>query len=1293
MSYKPLVFIFLLFQTAAMSAQSSVSERVSIDWAGDAQRRNASEVSELPDRIFPCLEFKGLPTYFFRKELDRPFGSAQVVISNQIFEPFAENKFTREQIAAISTDVQSLCKVSQGRMDYYNNLVVLPFRKNSSTGQIERLVEFTFTIENSSRSAVNRNATRAASQSVLAEGEWYKIAIDRDGVYRINKDLLSSLGVDVSSLNPNNINIYGNGGHQLPYENSEFRYDDLERNSIFVSSQGDSFGPNDYILFYGQGPDSWDLVEGETPDDMDRFVHLNHHYSDSAYYYIRVDDVDPERITDLTLSDETPDYVASRFHERLFHEKDISNLVRSGREFFGEIFDATTVQNFSFSADNSLPIEGIAEIKMAARSSSDPSNTAISMEGSTANIPITNVGSSAVSPVAILGTVQFPFTPDGDGIDVTIEFQKPDPSAQAWLDYIQLNFYRGLTMEGSQMHFRDPSTIGVGVSRFDLANASNVSQIWDVTDPTNVKNVPITPDEIVSFAMNTDELHEFVAFRNSNFLSPRGVGPVANQNLHALEDVDMVVVSSPLLVTAAERLAELHRADGMSVEVVTPMLIYNEFSSGNPDVTAIKMFLKSLYDKADGDEDLLPQYLCLFGDGNYTANKGVNNINTTNVIAFYSSESLSPTTSVVSDDYFGLLGDDEGEFISSMDMLDIGVGRIPAEGLAEANAYVDKLAAYMSDNTSSDGDSYCLGDEQGNPYGSWRNDVVFVSDDQDGSSGPGESVHMGSSDSLADSIYFNHNDFNVEKIYMDAYLQESTPGGERYPEGAEAIRRRVENGALVVNYIGHGGEKGWAHERILTIPTIQGWGNFNQLPVFMTATCELSRFDDPAFKSAGELIMMNPNGGAIALLTTTRIVYSNSNLALGKAFYHVAFNDEGGNGVTLGDISRMTKNAPNVAGNANSRNFSLLGDPAMKMAYPEFKVFTTELNGEPITAVLDTIKSLQEVSISGYVGTEDGTILSDFNGFVYPTVFDKKSNITVQNNDGGIDYNFDVFKNVIYRGKASVENGLFTFSFVVPRDINYNVDVARVSYYAVAGNRDAHGHFESFKIGGAVEGAELNTVGPEIDLFLNDSTFVFGGLTDEAPILFAKVFDENGINTVGNGIGHDIAATLDGQTNDQIVLNEFYESDLNTFKSGEIRYQLNGLTDGSHNLTLKVWDVHNNSSQSYTEFVVASSAELALDHVLNYPNPFTTHTEFFFEHNQVCDVLEVQIQVFTVGGKIVKTIHNTVESNGFRSDGVVWDGKDDFGDKIGRGVYVYRVQVKTPDGQKAEEFEKLVILN
>ncbi|MCB0762043.1 MAG: type IX secretion system sortase PorU [Flavobacteriales bacterium] len=1278
--------------TLITAAQSRVEEDVKIVWKDAFVSRNPSDLALFPDHVYPGTEFRELPTYYFRKELKGTFNQVQVQLSNFQFEPVSSHDFTSDQLEFITTDVQYTAQLSKSRNTAYDNVILLPFRKNPVTGNLERLVSVKISLTNSS-GLTNGQYRTAADNSVLREGEWYKLAIDRDGVYRIDKNVLENLGVDVSNINPQQINIYGNGGELLPFDNSEFRYDDLEKNSIFVSSTSDSFSASDYILFYGKGPDSWNWVETDDEDDRDRFVHHKHYYSDSAYYYLRIDDTDAERIAEATLSSNSTTFDCDVFLERMFHERDVVNLVKSGREFFGESFGTTNTQTFNFTANNSVPDTGWAQVQMVAHSIVDPMTVDIVVESTTGFMEIGKVGTSAVSPAGILKSTGFPFIPNGDNVETILQFNPADPSDDAWLDYIALNFYRELRMEGSQMHFRAPASQGE-VTTYHLANASNVFEIWDVTDFTNVRKVPFTLNgEEATFTMESAGIKEFIAFRNSNYLTPRTVGPVMNQNLHALEDVDMIIVAAPLLVNAANRLADFHREEGLVVEVVEPMQVFNEFSSGNPDVTAIKMLMKSLYDKAAGDEELMPKYLCIFGDANYAANKGVNNFTGSNVIAFYSSESLSPTGSVISDTYYGLLDDSESEFISSLDMADIGVGRIPAENTAEANAYIDKVAVYLSGNTSATGEAYCLGDETPNPYGDWRNKVVFVSDDQDGSDGPNELIHMQSSDSLADSVYINTNDYDVEKIYMDAYLQETTPGGERYPEGSEAIRRKVQDGALLVNYIGHGGEKGWAHERILTIPVIEAWTNLSTLPVFMTATCELSRYDDPGFKSAGELIMMSDQGGAIAMLTTTRIVYSNSNLALGKAFFHVALRDEEYTDLALGDIVRLTKNSSGVAGNTNSRNFSLLGDPAMRMRYPKYDVYTSELNGVPIQAEMDTVKSLEEVVVKGYVGTSDGTLLPDFNGFVYPTVFDKMSDVSVQNNDGGNEYSFDVFNKVIYRGKASVSNGEFEFRFVVPRDINYNIDQARISYYAVSGNDDAHGHFDHFKIGGSADNVELNTQGPEVNLYMNDSTFVIGGVTDENPVLFAKVYDENGINTVGNGIGHDIAAILDENTSDQIVLNDFYESDLDTYKSGEIRYQMSSLSEGSHKLSLKVWDVHNNSSTAYTEFVVAPSAELALEHVLNYPNPFTTRTEFFFEHNQACDVLEVQIQVFTVSGKIVKTINQLVQTTGYRSEGIVWDGKDDFGDKIGRGVYVYRVQVVTPEGQKAEQFEKLVILN
>jgi hypothetical protein len=481
------------------------------------------------------------------------------------------------------------------------------------------------------------------------------------------------------------------------------------------------------------------------------------------------------------------------------------------------------------------------------------------------------------------------------------------------------------------------------------------------------------------------------------------------------------------------------------------------------------------------------------------------------------------------------------------------------------------------------------------------NKLIFVADDQDGSSGPGEYYHTSHSDTLTRDVAFNHPSYDLIKIYMDAYQQESTPGGERYPAGEDEIRNRIENGALIVTYLGHGGERGWAHERILNIETISNFTNKYRLPLFLTATCELAKFDDNSQTTAGEVLVMNPNGGAIAAMTTTRIVFVTANYQLDTAFFECALKDLDPE-LTLGKINMLTKNGV-PASNDSKPNFSLLGDPALRLRYPKENVVTTAINGVDIANYNDTIKALEEVTITGMVTNAAGEKITNFNGYVYPNVFDKITRVTTLNNDrdpidgGGLYLQYNTWNKIIFRGKASVINGDFTFKFVVPYDINYTVGTGRISYYGVANGIDAHGAGENFKIGDLLSTAELNTVGPEIALYMNDTTFVSGGLTNSEPLLLALLNDENGINTVGNGIGHDLTAIIDENSNNPIVLNDFYTSDTDTYKSGEVRYPFNDIEAGEHSLTLKAWDVHNNSSKMTLDFVVAESSEIALEHV------------------------------------------------------------------------------------------------
>lgn len=1243
--------------------------------------------------------FGGLPFVVHRQQM-RSFGKVAGInwISNEK-SGISEKHFSSKQIDGLDTDWQVRAVIDDGGGVPYLIIYIVPLRQNPS-GSIERLLSYDveLIIENSPQT--KSRSLNFAANSVLSEGTWYKISTARDGVYRIDKALLTQLGVNTGVLNPQQFNVYGNGGSLLPESNSEFRYDDLQKCAILYSgnSSNTTFSDSDYFLFYSKGPDTW-KNESSSILQRRRWSHNKHYYSDSAYYFIRVDDLLPKRVQTVQETALPATHTVDKFQDFQYIENDVYNLLKSGRTFYGDLFDANTSGQFNFNFPNVSTTDPASfETVAAIRSVGGTSSFTFSVGGQTQQVSGAPNGNSSSSTVASQVSSAFSFTPSTNQITVNVQFNKFSNTAdvKGYIDYFRINATRLLSLSGNQMKFRDTTNIGVGsVGQFIMGNTLASTKVWDITDITTPKEITIANNVGVSqWKYPTDVLSEFIAFNNSGFPVPVAVGAVANQNLHAAENIDLVIVAAPRNLTAAQELADIHSAQGSAVLLTTPLAVFNEFSSGNPDVIAIRMLMKMLYDRANGDEDKMPKNLLLFGDGDCMKNKGVSAFMGSNVILFQTNESLNPLYSSVSDDYYVLLSDDDGGSLGAS--LDAGAGRICSTNSSEAVAYVNKVKAYISENTSGGTASctVCDDNEAQSPYGNWRNNLVFVADDQDGSGLANEQVHLRDSDTIARFIETNHAQYNLIKIYMDAYKQETTPGGERYPDVEEAIRNRVQNGALLVTYIGHGGERGWAHERVLDENTIMAWTNLYRMPVFLTATCELARYDNAEYKSAGEKLVMNPKGGAIAMLTTTRVVTTGGNYQIDTAFFRVALREKEISNLNLGKINMLTKNG--VSGSNTSRgNFSLLGDPALMMVYPKHEVISTHINGIEIAQFADTLKALQEVEMRGSVVDENGNVLSGFNGSVYPTVFDKQTLVYTQNNDasdGGVVQEFKTYNRVIFKGRATVTNGQFSFQFVVPYDINYSVGKGRVSYYALSGNNDGHGYDQSFNIGSSLTGVQLNKIGPEIELFLNDSTFVSGGITDTRPYLLARLKDENGINTVGNGIGHDITLTIDNNVQNPLVLNDYYESDLDTYKSGKVKYQLLSLETGNHTLTLKAWDVHNNSSVSTLDFIVTEDSELALKQVLNYPNPFTTNTSFMFEHNQSCETLDVRIQVFTVSGKLVKTITQRARQNGFRTEPIAWDGRDDYGDRIGKGVYVYKVEIRNDDGQKAEQYEKLVIL-
>lgn len=1272
----PLLFPFI--------AQSQITLHKRIEWLSN----KIEQRSEFDKMVFPSFKDATynedfLPTSVEIIDLPNGVNQVQVELIDDRYESTEKLEWMEVKNASkIATSVAISAEVAYEQKSPKAVISLLPLRLNPQTGKIERLLSYSLKVTpQSNGSGLKTSSLSYAANSVLAQGDWFKIGITKDGIYKISYHYLKLLGIPVDSINPKQLQLYGNGGKMLAYLNSAPHYDDLQENAIEVIGEADNkMDSSDYILFYGQGTTRWNY----TPVDQ-KFHHQLHLFSDTNYYFIKIGNTAGKRIQSQVSEAGPSNFTVTSFDDYDFHEIESVNFIQTGKNWYGENFGIVNNYSFNFSFPN-IDFSSNVYLKADVMAKSSPASkfTVNCQSGSILLQPAAEIPTCYYCDYALPANGTTTFIPNSANLNVNVNFIKSPSaiSASGWLNYLEMNARRLMIMTGNQMAFRDVSSVGPNnISDFVLNNANSGIHIWDITDILDVKkqltNVNLGA---LTFRLSTPILREFIAFNDAGYLTPTPFGRIENQNLHEIKTVDLIVVTHPLFMAEANQIADFHESfDSLRTLVVTPQQIYNEFSSGMQDITAIKHFVKMFYDRAVTAADM-PKYLLLFGDGSYD-NRNRNITSNTNFIPTYQSEnSTDQTKSYVSDDFYGLLDDNESDGLAQL--MDIGVGRFPAKTKAEAQAMVNKVIRYETMISSS------AGDIAAKENADWKNIVCFVADDEDGN------THLTDAETISTYVDTNYRNVNIDKIYFDAYKQISTAGGERYPDVTSAINQRVEGGALILNYTGHGGETGWAHERVLDVSTINSWNNTNKLPLFVTATCEFSRFDDPGRTSAGEDVLLNPNGGGIGLLTTTRLVYSNPNFVLNFNFYKNVFKPINGKMPRVGDVTKVTKNLSVSAASSNHRNFTLLGDPAMRLAYPHQTVKASTLNNQTISVLADTMKSLSKITITGFLQDAAGNKLTNFNGLIYPTVFDKSRAITTQNNNTGSPRKtFYLQKSIVYKGKVSVKAGEYSFTFIVPKDIAYNFGLGRLSFYAENGETDASGYNEDFIIGGNATNIDADNEGPTVNLFMNNEKFISGGITNENPVLLAKVEDKNGINTVGNGIGHDIVSVLDESNDGSIVLNDYYQSDLDSYQKGTIRYQLSNLSEGNHNISLKVWDVYNNSATARTEFVVAASAKLALERVFNYPNPFTTSTNFYFQHNQADNGMNVQIQIFTVSGKLIKTIEQYVRTEGFSSESIHWDGLDDFGDKIGKGVYIYRLKAIDSTGGKADKFEKLVILN
>jgi hypothetical protein len=974
----------------------------------------------------------------------------------------------------------------------------------------------------------------------------------------------------------------------------------------------------------------------------------------------------------------TSNYSTNSFDSYKYHEINEHNLIKSGRTSYGEKFRPNDEFEFEFNFPNIINTENAYVYT---------SVVGRKQKNQTCYFDIYN-NNKYLSKIEIKETYghytygheyskKLTINNPSSLLKLKYSFIGVNANMEGYLSFIYVNTREKIKLSSSQLTIRDKKTVEPNrVTKFNIDNSNKYISVWDITNKTNPVEL-ISNKNTSSFISQTDSLKEFIIFENTGYLTPiiegDDLGLVKNQNIHGIGNYDMIIITHPDFQKQAEELAEIHRNnDTLSVYITQPQLIYNEFSSGMTDISAIRNFMRMLYDRAT-DKQEAPKYLLLFGDGSYN--------NSNNYIPTYQNiNSLEETKSHVSDDYFGLLDFDEGEYYSNKEVkingkLDLGIGRFPVQTTSEAQLMIDKIKNYISPNSQ----------------GNWKTKLCFIGDDED------YLTHQKQADFLSEKIVKKgFPEFNSNKIYLDSYKQISTPSGQRYPDVTSAINAQVEKGALIIDYVGHGNPRILAHEEILSTNDVRNWKNWNKLPVFVTASCEVGRFDDPERISLGEWFVLNPNGGGIATITTTRVVYSGENFELSKTVFQNILKSN----LRMGDVIRIAKNAQSTT-STNHRNFTLLGDPALRISIPKNKIVIGNINKEFLITNEDnympgdTINALSKTTIEGYIDDAQNNPVYE-NGILYITVFDKTDSLKVTANDVAPNQNpdtlnFNIQNRVLYKGKASINKGYFKFEFIVPKDINYKFGKGKISLYAALDSSEAIGYSDNIIIGGNSDSISNDYDGPIIELFMNDTLFRNKGITNENPILIAKLSDENGINTTGNGFGHNITAILDGNQDNTYILNNYYNGHIDKYNSGIVMFQFENLSVGYHNIKFKAWDIYNNSSESTIEFYVYESSAPYIANMYNTPNPFYDETYFTFEHNQPANNFKINIKIFNMMGNLVSEINRNNTNSGYAINPIHWDGTNSAGAKLPKGIYVYKVELTTQTGTKTYKSSKLMI--
>lgn len=1106
------------------------------------------------------------------------------------------------------------------------------------------------------------DSSRYASESVLNSGKWVKIQVAEDGIYKLTAADLKKMGFS----NLDKVAVYGYGGWPLDEDFSTTYIDDVPEVAVWRGA--------DYLLFYGKGPRKWEYSFSDKS-----FIHTNNPYSNYGYYFVTEKET-AGRTMEKAASAAGATLQVTTFDDYVLHEEELVSVNSSGRELYGESFTSTLSRDFTISVPGITNDEGKATLSFISRGNG---TITMNVDGNALISGSVSVPSDEYEVARELYRERAWTADKGETVKVNIGYSTTGHK-NVHLNYFRLQMKRQLKVYDNYTFFRSLSARG-NASRFVIQGADASTLVFDVTDGVNPQQMETSLNGTeLSFSIPASaSLREFVVVKPSQIKAPVTVGEVANQNLHALPQQDMIIIAQPNFTTQAERLAEAHRTkDNLTVRVVTPESIYNEFSSGTPDATAYRRFMKMFYDRQTSEADA-PKYLLLFGDGSFDNRKLTSawkSVDMSNMLLTYQTEESLNQYSYVVDDYFGFLDDaNNGEEIYEQ-KVDIGIGRFPVRTVAQATNAVDKVISYIENKNT----------------GAWKNNLCFMADD--GNNADRFTIgHMEEADSLADHLNRDHPELMIHKLYYDAYKKDKTAGS--YPDVRANLQKLLKDGLLLFNYTGHGGTTALSDEKVVTQTDIAQY-TYPCLPVWVTATCDFTRFDNVE-TSAGEDVFLNAKSGGIALFTTVRVAYRPYNAYIDSHLLHNLFSRVNGRKRSLGDAMKAMKRSLVASGSYNTNRvkmgFCLIGDPAVKLAYPEYGMKVTAINGQPVGETPVSFKALEKITVEGEVLDVSGQLATDFTGIVNPTVKDSKMTVTCLKNNNQDDspaFTFTDYPNTIFIGNDSVRNGKFSFTFTVPKDISYSNLQGKMNLYAVdteSGN-EAQGNFDNFIVGGTSDTAETDTIGPEIRaLYLNDTTFVDGGQVNTTPYFVAELWDKSGVNITGSSVGHDMMLVIDESTVLSYNLNSYYELLPGEEGTGIVKFPIPALEPGKHTAEFWVWDILNNSTVRTFTFEVVEGLKPFLFDVIATPGIAREQVTFHLMHNRPESRMRVGIMVYDLAGRQLWKHEESGTSGLFENYTVSWDLTSG-GARMRLGVYIYRAAISTDNSKDATKARKFIIL-